>query len=305
MDETYILPLFVVPIGMFFGGFIAARQFRSLENVSSFSLMFVRRRFLFSVIIGGLISLLFATILFLTTEFSFRQLLILVGFFLLATLGYYYGVTLGWGRSLPVNEKGTLPDQTQGNTLPENVVVENSLTLIRITINTQKRWGWFAMSIFQWGFIGLCFMPILGIVLISFLQNFLPKELDFLVWILVGALVLYLLYAKFQEALEYVFDREIIEIDTMSVRIEKHGLGLKSIKEYSADNIKKVTALFSFAGTSTVIKRSPFVNQNMPVFILWHERGLKRFRYFGRGLDMADAQRILESVYTKFPQYRG
>jgi hypothetical protein len=43
----------------------------------------------------------------------------------------------------------------------------------------------------------------------------------------------------------------------------------------------------------------------MPAFILWHNRGLKRYHTFGRAVDLADAQRILEMVYAKFPQYKG
>ena len=304
MDEVYNLPFFVVPIGMFLGGFIVARQFRSLENVPSFSLIFVRRRFLFSVIMGGLISLLFATILLLTTEFSLLQLLILIGFFLLATLSYYYGVTFGWGRAKTTTDNVTSEVQPQTNDFPENVVMENQPSSIRIVINTKKRWGLFAMSVLPLP-IMICVIPLAGFAVFSLLQKSLPNGLNILAGFLVAGIVLYGVYQKIQEVLEFLFDKEIIEIDNSSVRIEKYGSGFKSIKEYPADNIKKITTLFSFAGGNIVIKRSPFVNQNMPMFILWHEHGLKRYRYFGRGLDMADAQRILESVYIKYPQYRG
>jgi hypothetical protein len=107
------------------------------------------------------------------------------------------------------------------------------------------------------------------------------------------------------EALEFLFDKEIIEIDNLSVRIEKYGSKFSSKKEYPAENIKKITAMFSFSGTNAVIKRSPFVNSNVPAFIMWHNHGLKRYRTFGRAVDLADAQRILEMVYAKFPQYKG
>ena len=82
-------------------------------------------------------------------------------------------------------------------------------------------------------------------------------------------------------------------------------LGFISRKEYAADNIKKITTMFSFGGTNVVIRRSPFVNSNMPAFMMWHNRGLKRYRTFGREIDLANAQRILESIYSKFPQYKG
>jgi hypothetical protein len=63
--------------------------------------------------------------------------------------------------------------------------------------------------------------------------------------------------------------------------------------------------MFSLGGTNAMIKRSPFVNSNMPAFMMWHNHGLKRYSSFGRAVDLADAQRILEMVYAKFPQYKG
>jgi hypothetical protein len=63
--------------------------------------------------------------------------------------------------------------------------------------------------------------------------------------------------------------------------------------------------VFSIGGTNVSMRRTPFVNSNMPAFIMWHNHGLKRFRWFGRAVDLADAQRILEMVYSKFPQYKG
>ncbi len=161
------------------------------------------------------------------------------------------------------------------------------------------------MEAFQWIVMGACALPVLSLVAIAALQNHLPQSLHFLVWLLVGGLVLYLLYTKFMEALEYIFDKEIIEIDNLSVRIEKYGSKFSSKKEYQAENIKSITGMFSFGGASTVLKRSPFSNSNMPVFMMRHNRGLKRYRAFGRAVDLADAQRILEMVYAKFPQYKG
>ena len=161
------------------------------------------------------------------------------------------------------------------------------------------------MEAFQWVIMSLLILPIASLIVISLLQNYLPQNFRFLVWLLVGGLVLYLLYIKFWEALEFVFDKEIVEIDNLSVRIEKYGSGFSSKKEYPAENIKKITAMFSFGGTNIVLKRSPFMNSNMPAFMMWHNRGLKRYRTFGKAIDLADAQRILEMIYSKFPQYKG
>lgn len=93
------------------------------------------------------------------------------------------------------------------------------------------------MEAFQWIVMGLCALPILSLVAIAALQNYLPQNLRFLVWLLVGGLVLYLLYVKFMEALEYIFDKEIIEIDNLSIRIEKYGSSFSNKKEYPAENV--------------------------------------------------------------------
>ena len=304
MDNIYVIFL-IIPIAMFFSGFLIARQLRGLQNVTLISKMFVQRKWLISAVTGILISGIFSLIIFLETKFSVWHILTFVMMFLIASASYYFGITLGWGRSLSISENVISPNQTQNNALPDNIIVDDALNSVKITINTQKRWGWFVISLFQWVVLGLCALPFVGLILISVLQNYLPENTNILIWIFVGGLVLYLIYIKFQEALEYVFDKEIIEIDNLSVKIEKYGSGFKSRKEYSADNIKKIIAMFSFGRTNKAIRRSPFVNSNMPAFMMWHNRGLKRYRLFGRAVDLADAQSILETIYSKFPQYKG
>ena len=305
MDTTLIIPFLAVPIAMFFGGLMISKQFRTMQNVPLFAKLYVEKRWLLSIITGGVISILFTFILSISQTFSMQFLILVVGMFLLATFSYYFGVTLGWGHTLSTDEKDTPVNQVDNNILPENIILDEQPASLRITINSQKRWGMFILSLFQWIFIGLCALPIIGLVSISILQKYLPTYLNIPIWIIVAGLALYLIYTKFQGALEYIFDKEIIEIDNQSVTIEKYGSSFKSRKEYPADNIKKITALFSFAGTNMVIRRSPFVNPNMPAFMMWHERGLKRFRSFGRSVDLADAQNILETIYSKFPQYKG
>ena len=305
MEKINIFLLILAPISMFISGFIGSRQLRSLENVPVFYLMYVKYRFLFSVVMGIIVSLFFTTISTLITKLSIQQLFIFIAMFLLATFSYYFGVTIGWGHSLPVGENNKTPNRHDSIAFPENVTVENILGSIKITISTQKRWFWFVMSLSQWLIMGLCALPIVGLMLFSVLQNYLPDNMKILVGVLIGGLLLYLLFTKFHEVLEYIFDKEVIEINSLSVRVEKYGLGLKNIKEYPADNIKMITTMFSFAGTNVGIRRSPFVNQNMPAFIMWHSHGVKRFRYFGRALNLSDAQGILEMVHSKYPQYKG
>jgi hypothetical protein len=310
MDKLFIVLLIIAPIAIFFSGFLIGRQIRPLENALIISKLFVERKLLLSVITGFFISAFFTFLYSVTSGFSFTKIAAFLILFVLVSSAYYYGLKFGWGNSSPVNITGeslvSLVNQVQiDNAFPENITVENNLASVKITINSKKRLVLFAIEAFQWIIMGLCALPILSLIAISALQNYLPQNLHFLVWLVVGGLVLYLLYVKFMEALEYIFDKEIIEIDRLSVRIEKYGSKFSSKKEYSAENIKKITAMFSLGGRTSVLRRSPFVNSNIPAFMMWHNRGLKRYRAFGKAVDLADAQRILEMVYVKFPQYKG
>ena len=320
MDNIYITFFVVVPIGMFLGGFLIARQMRTLQNAPFIAMMFVQRRWFLSAVTGLLVSGFFSLILLSETNFSFGVILIFVAVFLIASASYYFGITVGWGRFLPASEGVAPPDQPrtralpdhaispaqpQESALPENIILDETLDSVKITINTQKRWVWFGLELFNWVMIGLCALPILGLMAIAALQDYLPGAAHIFVWIAVSGLVFCLLYIKFEQALEYVFDQEIIEVSNLSITIEKSGWIFKSKREYPADNIQRITTMFSLGGANTVLTRSPFVNQNMPAFMLWHRRGLKRHRPFGRAVDFADTQRILNAIYIKFPHYRG
>lgn len=310
MDKLFIIFLLITPIAMFFSGFLMARQLRPLENATFVSTLFVQRRLILSIITGLFISIFFTLLYSATSGFTLSKIIAFIVLFVLASGSVYFGMKFGWVSSPSTdttNESITasLNQISTDSNFPENLTVETSLSSVKITILSKKRWFLFAMEAFQWIIMGLCALPILSLVTIAALQNYLPQNLRFLVWLLVGGLVLYLLNIKFMEALEYIFDKEIIEIDDLSVRIEKYGSKFSSKKEYPAENIRKITGMFSFGGTNTVLKSSSFLNSNMPVFMIWHKRGLKRYRAFGRAVDLADAQKILEMVYAKFPQYKG
>jgi hypothetical protein len=309
MDKTFILFLVICPIVIFFCGFAIARQMRPLENTLFFRL-FIQQRLLICIITGFFFGALFTSLYSVKTGFSFSTIFSFFILFILVSTSEFYGMKLGWGKVLSTEEtfQRIDPSTIQSSRMdkyPDNIFVEDFLSSIKIKIITKKRWVSFALELFQWVIIGLCSLPILSLILISWLQKYLPQNLNVLVWVLVGGLVFYLLYNKMQDALEYIYDHEIIEFDINAVRIEKYGWRFKSKKEYPADNIKKITAIFTFAGQNPILKRSPFQNSNLPVFMIWHNRGLRRFRTFGRGIDLADGQRILETVYTKFPQYKN
>ena len=305
MDNIYVIFFVVLPVGMFLGGFLIARQIRALQNAPFIAMMFVQRRWFLSAVTGLLVSGTFSLILLSETSFSFGVIPIFVAVFLIASASYYFGITFGWGRSLPVSENAIPSNRPLKDTLPDNIILDETLNSVKITINTRKRWGWFALEMFRWVLIGLFALPFFGLMAIAALQGYLPEAAHIFVWIAVSGLVFCLLYIKFEQALEYVFDQEIIEVSNLSITIEKSGWVFKSRREFPADNIQRITTMFSLGGANTVLMRSPFVNQNMPAFMLWHRRGLKRYRPFGRAVDFADAQRILEAIYIKFPQYRG
>ncbi len=305
MDKLFVFFLVIAPIAMFFSGFLIARQLRPLENALLISKLFVKRKLLLSLITGFFISAFFTFLYSATSEYSLSKIAAFLVLFVLVSGSYYFGMKLGWGDSLSRDQIDTPPSQNQADALLDNVAVENNFSSLRITINTKKRWILFGLSLFPLIMGGLCALPILGLIIISLLQNYLPESMNIVIWVIVGVLVSYILYARFQDTLEYLFDKEVIEIDNLSVKIESSGSGFKNTKVYSADNIKKLTLMFSLGGTTGTMRRSPFMNSNMPAFMMWHNRGLKRYRSFGRGVDLADAQRILETIYSKFPQYKG
>ena len=305
MDNIYVIFLTIIPIAMFLGGFFIARQFRSAQNLPLISTMFVQRKWIMSVTMGGLISGIFSFSIILGGKFSVWTVFAVIIMFLIASASYYFGVTLGWGQPPPVSKEAILINQNQIDTPPDNIIVEDTFNSVKITINTPKRWGWFVMALFQWVVIGFFVSPIVGLLLFLLSQKFLPESMIFLAWIFAGGLVLFIAYKEFRKILKYITEKEIIEIDNLAIKIEQHGLRFKIREEYSADNIKKITTMFSSDGTNVITKRSPFVNSNMPAFVIWHNRGLKRHRWFGRSVDFVDAQSILETIHNKFPQYKG
>lgn len=300
--NIYVLFLIVVPVVMFSSAYLVVWQFRSIPVLFE---IVVKRKWLVSASMGIFFSGIFTLILLFDAKFSIQTIFEFVGMALIASLLHYFGLTLGERRVKASIDNLSSDNPSRETSLPENIIINETMDSVKIMIHTKKRWVWFVMEIFQLLVVGLCALPVLGMVVISLLQNFLSKSMNIPLWILVGGLVLYLIYLKFQEALEYIYDKEIIEIDALSVRIEKYGSRFKSIKEFPAENIKKITTLFPFAGKNMVVKRSPFINSNMPAFMLLHYRGLKRYRSFGRAVDLADAQRILETIYVRFPQYKG
>lgn len=234
--NIYVLFLIVVPVVMFSSAYLVVWQFRSIPVLFE---IVVKRKWLVSASMGIFFSGIFTLILLFDAKFSIQTIFEFVGMALIASLLHYFGLTLGERRVKASIDNLSSDNPSRETSLPENIIINETMDSVKIMIHTKKRWVWFVMEIFQLLVVGLCALPVLGMVVISLLQNFLPKSMNIPLWILVGGLVLYLIYLKFQEALEYIYDKEIIEIDALSVRIEKYGSRFKSIKEFPAENIKK------------------------------------------------------------------
>jgi Ca2+/Na+ antiporter len=186
-----------------------------------------------------------------------------------------------------------------------NFVVESLITSIRVTIHRRKQWGWFLPSLFVFLANGFCFLPIIGIVIASYVQKYLPEIIQGIVLLFLFGLYLFILYKKSFETFEYIFDKETIEIDDQSITIERSGfLGLKSRKVFLAENIKGLTTSFSLSEQFNFLSRLPFASSNIGAFMIWHGRGLRPFYNFGKGVSQSEAQNFVNMVYMKFPKYR-
>jgi len=107
------------------------------------------------------------------------------------------------------------------------------------------------------------------------------------------------------ETIEYIFDKEVIEIDDQAIKIERSGfLGFRNRKVYLAKNIKGVTTSFSLSEQFNFLNRLPFTSSNIGAFMIWRIHGIRPFYNFGKGISQTNAQNIIDAIYRKFPQYR-
>jgi hypothetical protein len=186
-----------------------------------------------------------------------------------------------------------------------NFTVENLIDSIRVTIQGRKKYGWFLLSLFPIVFIGFCGFPILGLSLIGVVQKYLPGILQGIVLLAFLVLFIYLLYKKILEAVEYVFDKEVIEINEQSIKIERSGfLNIRIKKVYLAGKIKGLTTSFSVSDQFRFLTHLPFTSNSIGAFMVWHVHGIRPFYNFGRGVSQSDAQNFIETVYRRFPKYR-
>ena len=186
-----------------------------------------------------------------------------------------------------------------------NFVVESSIASIKVTIHGSKKWGWFLPSLFIFLVNGFCFLSILGLVVASYVQKYLPEVLQCLVLLFLFGLYLFILYKKSFETFEYIFNKETIEINDESITIERSGFpGLKNRKVFLAENIKGITTSFSVTEQLNFLSRLPLLSSNIGAFMIWHSHGIRPFYNFGKGVSQNEAQNFINMVYMKFPKYR-
>jgi len=185
-----------------------------------------------------------------------------------------------------------------------NFVVESSITSIKATIHGRKKWVWFLPSLFVFLINAFCLLPILGLVIGSLAQKYLPGNIQAAVFLLLLCLYLFILYKKSFDTLEYVFDKETIEINDERITVEKSGfLGLRNKKAFLAENIRGMTTSLSTSEQFSSISHPPFLSSSLGAFMIW-QNGIKPFYNFGKGVSQSDAQNLINTIYSRFPKYR-
>lgn len=308
MSASHLILAPFILVLAFGAGFVIAQQTRALQAIFVSNSPVNQPKWLISVLMGAFFGGLYTFFLALDVGLSTQTILAFLVMWVAASGPVYVAFTLGWQRPLPASFPVIPASNTtaQPAALPEHIVVEDGSNMVKITITTPKRWVWFVMSMVQWLVMGLCILPVLGIAVVGMLQNLQPEILRPLIGVLAAGLLLYLLYVKFKEALEYVFDREMIAIDNQAVTIERSGSVFQSKRTYPAENIRRITPSPFMAGLPGLsFRRSPFGSTTQPGLMIWYERGRTRLHMFGRGVELAHAQSLVETICRRFPQYRG
>jgi hypothetical protein len=152
------------------------------------------------------------------------------------------------------------------------------------------------------------------VILMVFVLIAIGKEADpisrfFFYLILAGTLFMTAGIAfAFYGFLWHVLGREIVQVSSQSIMINRTMLGQGSPKEYSADSVKDlrllpaVAALFRTGLAWSYAFRFPMLSRWTG--LLAFDYGAKTFR-FAAGIDEAEAKQILAGIQQKFPQYRS
>jgi hypothetical protein len=184
-------------------------------------------------------------------------------------------------------------------------VIDQLVDSIRVTFDSQKNWGWFIFSFISFLIYVFILLPIMGLILMGLVGKYIIGIFQNIFLVFLIGLYLYILYKRFLDTLEFIFDKEIVEVNEQSIKIEKTGvLGIRSRKLFLAKNIKGLTTSFSMSGQFNFINRIPFFSSKVGAFIIWHGRLIRPIYYFGKDVSQRDAQNFIDIVYRKFPIYK-
>lgn len=187
-----------------------------------------------------------------------------------------------------------------------NFIIENFSDKITITIQGQKKWGWFLMALFPFILIGLCGFPFTIFIAVSAAHiNLDSIPITIIIGLLMVILYIYTIRRKFLELIDYVFDKEVIEIDEHQIKVLRSGfLGLRTEKNILVEDVKGITGSLVFGSQFNFLNSIPFASSNLGSILIWKRKGRFRpFDYYGKALSQADAQQVLGAILQKYPRY--
>lgn len=296
MDTLSLVSFLIAPLAMGLGGFVAARRLRALENAVFLAGIFSERKLLFSIGVGLLMGLFFT----LLRSPGPMQYLVFLELSALSAIGYHAGISLGWDTTRARPENLLRFGAVHIPAASAHIFMDELPDSLRITINNRPRSTW---RILQWMGLGFFALPLFVLAVMSIFQSHLPVIWRIVALLLFIGLAFTLVYLRFRASLETIYDREVIEIDAQSVRVELSGVGFTSRQRYLARDIDRLTSFYSLF--KQPLSNSRFRKPGFPALTLWLQRGPQRMSSFGSGLTADDAGRIIEVVHQKFPQYRG
>ncbi len=224
---------------------------------------------------------------------------LLAGF--LTGMGIYLGLLLSQERGVALPDSPVIPKIIQTLTLSDNCVLENRAENILITIQLKQKNGRIILSIIR------LFLTLISLPLIGLLANFLLEGTSKMQGVATSAgvlgLCLLIIYSQYREMLVYFVDRETIGVGPTGIWIERSGFATKEKQIYQIAEIKKLGPVFLQERHSNQT-HSRFLSQDLDTLKL-DLRGVIPFRTFGRGLALADVQKILTIIFDRYPQYKG
>jgi len=192
------------------------------------------------------------------------------------------------------------------NTLSANVSISDSLSSLRIVVSHPPNKIWFTIELVHLVLNGCIVISILGYMFLAAPWQSLPPILVVAVSVLGVSLFCFLFYHAFRHSLQYIYDQEVIDIDNLAVKIERSGAGFKDFVEFPADHIKAINIHFPDNPNINWLRFLTTANSaRIDSFLIQDVRGWKTTHTFGKGIQREEARQILDSIWRRYPQYKG